>query len=105
MNLSIRDFQGKRVHMIGIGGSSMSGLAGLLKQRGYLVSGSDNYDIIFLHTNSFPFVFYHASSLLKVSARLLIFSLSFRSAASRKPPFLISAFRIIISCSCPVIWK
>ena len=44
MNLSIRDFQGKRVHMIGIGGSSMSGLAGLLKQRGYLVSGSDNYD-------------------------------------------------------------
>ena len=31
----------KRVHMIGVGGSSMSGLAGLLKDEGYEVSGSD----------------------------------------------------------------
>ena len=44
MDLNIESFRGKRVHMIGIGGSSMSGLAGLLRQRGYLVSGSDNYD-------------------------------------------------------------
>lgn len=44
MALHINDFQGKRVHMIGIGGSSMSGLAGLLHQRGYQVSGSDNYE-------------------------------------------------------------
>ena len=44
MDLNIESFRGKRVHMIGIGGSSMSGLAGLLKQRSYLVSGSDNYD-------------------------------------------------------------
>ena len=35
----IRDV--KRVHMIGVGGSSMSGLAGLLKDEGYEVSGSD----------------------------------------------------------------
>lgn len=44
MSLHIDTFQGKRVHMIGIGGSSMSGLAGWLHQRGYQVTGSDNYD-------------------------------------------------------------
>ena len=40
----IRDFQGKRVHMIGIGGSSMSGLAQMLLEKGYQVSGSDNME-------------------------------------------------------------
>ncbi len=38
----IKDYQGKRVHMIGIGGSSMSGLAEMLLHEGYTVSGSDN---------------------------------------------------------------
>ncbi len=38
----IRDYQGKRVHMIGIGGSSMSGLAQMLAEKGYRVTGSDN---------------------------------------------------------------
>ena len=38
----IRDYQGKRVHMIGIGGSSMSGLAQMLLEKGYHVTGSDN---------------------------------------------------------------
>lgn len=38
----IRDFVGKRAHMIGIGGSSMSGLAGMLMTNGVSVSGSDN---------------------------------------------------------------
>ena len=37
----IRDYAGKRIHMIGIGGSSMSGLAQMLISRGYQVSGSD----------------------------------------------------------------
>ncbi len=37
----IRDYQGKRVHLIGIGGSSMSGLAEMLMDQGYIVSGSD----------------------------------------------------------------
>ena len=37
----IRDYQGKRIHMIGIGGSSMSGLAQMLVSKGYQVSGSD----------------------------------------------------------------
>ena len=40
----IRDFQGKHVYMIGIGGSSMSGLAEMLAEKGYRVSGSDRAD-------------------------------------------------------------
>ena len=37
----IRDYTGKRIHMIGIGGSSMSGLAEMLIDKGYRVTGSD----------------------------------------------------------------
>ncbi len=40
--MNIRDYRGKRVHMIGIGGSSMSGLAEMLLHEGYTVTGSDN---------------------------------------------------------------
>jgi len=43
-NPHIRDFLGKRVHMIGIGGSSMSGLAKMLKAKKYQVTGSDNLE-------------------------------------------------------------
>ena len=41
MAAHINQYKGKRVHMLGIGGSSMSGLAFLLKEKGYIVSGSD----------------------------------------------------------------
>ena len=37
----IRDYQGQRIHLIGIGGSSMSGLAEMLLDEGYTVTGSD----------------------------------------------------------------
>ncbi|MDR3050472.1 MAG: UDP-N-acetylmuramate--L-alanine ligase [Oscillospiraceae bacterium] len=40
----IRDYTGQRVHMVGIGGSSMSGLADMLRHKGYQVSGSDRTD-------------------------------------------------------------
>ena len=40
--IHISQFRGKHIHMIGIGGSSMSGLAGMLKDNGYFVTGSDN---------------------------------------------------------------
>ena len=40
--MKIADYKNERVHMIGIGGSSMSGLAEMLVHRGYHVSGSDN---------------------------------------------------------------
>lgn len=42
MEPHITDFRGARVHMIGIGGSSMSGLAEMLKSEGYRVTGSDS---------------------------------------------------------------
>ncbi len=41
MTANIYDYQNQRVHFIGIGGSSMSGLASLLHEEGYQVSGSD----------------------------------------------------------------
>ncbi len=41
METNIFDYKGKRVHFIGIGGSSMSGLAGLLNEEGFIVTGSD----------------------------------------------------------------
>lgn len=37
----IRDYEKQRIHMIGIGGSSMSGLAQMLLKAGYTVSGTD----------------------------------------------------------------
>lgn len=37
----IKDFKGQRIHLIGIGGSSMSGLAEMLMDQGYSVTGSD----------------------------------------------------------------
>lgn len=40
--MNIKDFQHQRIHMIGIGGSSMSGLAEMLLREQYTVSGSDN---------------------------------------------------------------
>ena len=32
----------KRIHFVGIGGAGMSGIAEVLHNQGYLVSGSDN---------------------------------------------------------------
>ena len=45
----IRDFQGKRIHLIGIGGSSMSGLAEMLMDQGYRVTGSDRDEGYLIH--------------------------------------------------------
>lgn len=44
MEPHIAKFPGQRVHMIGIGGSSMSGLAEMLQHEGYIVTGSDAND-------------------------------------------------------------
>lgn len=41
MQARVDNYIGKRVHFLGIGGSSMSGLAGLLKSQGYIVTGTD----------------------------------------------------------------
>lgn len=45
----IRDIPGGRIHMIGIGGSSMSGLAEMLIDQGYRVSGSDRDETYLVH--------------------------------------------------------
>ncbi|MBR3494615.1 MAG: UDP-N-acetylmuramate--L-alanine ligase [Clostridia bacterium] len=39
--LRLQDYLGKRVHMIGVGGSSMSGLSKMLVEEGCTVTGSD----------------------------------------------------------------
>lgn len=44
MSINLSDFKNKRVHFIGIGGVSMSGLAEILLNRGFKVSGSDMKD-------------------------------------------------------------
>lgn len=41
MSINLTDFKNKKVHFIGIGGVSMSGLAEILLNRGFTVSGSD----------------------------------------------------------------
>ena len=45
----IRDYRGGRIHLIGIGGSSMSGLAEMLIDQGYRVSGSDRDETYLVH--------------------------------------------------------
>ena len=51
MNTSkqISDHRGGRIHLIGIGGSSMSGLAEMLMDQGYRVSGSDRDEGYLIH--------------------------------------------------------
>lgn len=45
----IRDYAGGSIHLIGIGGSSMSGLAEMLIDQGYKVTGSDRDDGYLIH--------------------------------------------------------
>ena len=45
----IKDYPGGRIHMIGIGGSSMSGLAEMLLDQGYHVTGSDRDETYLVH--------------------------------------------------------
>lgn len=41
MSFDLKQYKGKKVHLIGIGGSMMSGIAGILINNGVKVSGSD----------------------------------------------------------------
>jgi len=74
--MNIRDYQGKRVHMIGIGGSSMSGLAEMLLKEGYAVTGSDNansHAVERLRKMGIPVSVGHAAENVR-GADLLVFS-------------------------------
>ena len=72
----ILDYIGKHVHMVGIGGSSMSGLAGMLKQHGIRVTGSDSvrsYLTDLLEKDGIPVSIGHRAENLG-DAELLIYS-------------------------------
>ncbi|HZK34090.1 MAG TPA: UDP-N-acetylmuramate--L-alanine ligase [Bacillota bacterium] len=43
-NIHIKNFAGRHLHFVGIGGISMSGLAEILHSKGYSISGSDLQD-------------------------------------------------------------
>jgi UDP-N-acetylmuramate--alanine ligase len=47
MAVDIRDYKSKRIHLIGIGGTSMNALAMMLKNLGYEVTGSDRGESLF----------------------------------------------------------
>ena len=49
MTHRISNYAGGRVHLIGIGGSSMSGLAEMLIDQGYQVTGSDRDETYLIH--------------------------------------------------------
>ena len=63
----IKDYPGGRIHMIGIGGSSMSGLAEMLIDKGYTVSGSDRDETYLVHyvreKNAQVFIGHHAENV------------------------------------------
>ncbi len=74
--VSLRDFKGKTVHFIGIGGCSMSGLAIILKNLGYKPQGSDIAESAFtnkLKSENVPFAIGHDVNNLK-GASLVIYS-------------------------------
>ncbi len=74
--IDILDYQGKHVHMIGIGGSSMSGLAEMLLKEGYTVTGSDNansHAVERLRNMGIPVSVGHQAENVR-GASLLIFS-------------------------------
>ncbi|MBQ3423669.1 MAG: UDP-N-acetylmuramate--L-alanine ligase [Clostridia bacterium] len=76
MTQNILDFKGKHVHFIGIGGSSMSGLAGYLKQKGYVVSGSDrtaSHKTEHLETQGIPVAIGHDSGNVR-GADIIVYS-------------------------------
>ena len=78
----IKDFAGGKLHLVGIGGSSMSGLARMLKSEGYQVSGSDQsdgYALSALRELGIPVAVGHHPEVA-AQADLLIYSAAISSA-------------------------
>lgn len=64
-----------RVHFIGIGGVSMSGLAGLLQDTGYTITGSDAVEspvVASLRVRGIPVVIGHADPALAAGADVVV---------------------------------
>ncbi|MBR2661318.1 MAG: UDP-N-acetylmuramate--L-alanine ligase [Clostridia bacterium] len=92
----IRDYPGGRIHMIGIGGSSMSGLAEMLIDQGYRVSGSDRDETYLVHyvreKNAEVFIGHKAENVR--GADLVVYS----AAISKDNPERAEAERLGIPC-------
>ncbi len=78
--IELEQYKDKRVHFIGIGGCSMSGLAVILKNLGYFPQGSDINESIFtkkLESEGIPFVIGHDPDNIG-DAALVIYSAAIR---------------------------
>lgn len=76
MSINIQDFAGKRVHIIGISGASLCGLADLLQEQGYKVTGSDMKETIFtpfVRKCGVPFTIGHSEANVQ-GADLVVYS-------------------------------
>ena len=74
--IDINEYSGKRVHMIGIGGSSMSGLVDFLLVRGIRVTGSDrdnSHHVEALTARGIPVAIGHRAENVR-GADLIVFS-------------------------------
>lgn len=74
--ICLRQFKDKSIHFIGIGGCSMSGLAVILKDQGFLPKGSDISESVFtnkLASCGIPFVIGHSEENLG-DAALVVYS-------------------------------
>ena len=74
--IDIEQYTGKRVHMIGIGGSSMSGLVDFLLTRGIRVTGSDrdnSHHVEALVAKGVPVMIGHRAENVR-GADLIVFS-------------------------------
>ena len=72
--VDIRDYKNGRIHFIGIGGCSMSGLAQIMANRGYNVSGSDMKQSAFtdvLEAQQIPVHIGHDAALVKDAALVI----------------------------------
>ncbi|MBT3320263.1 MAG: UDP-N-acetylmuramate--L-alanine ligase [Clostridia bacterium] len=74
--VELQQYKGKKVHFIGIGGCSMSGLAVILKNLGFFPKGSDLNRSIFtekLEEQGIPFIIGHSAGNL-TDAALVVYS-------------------------------
>jgi len=74
--IDLQQYKGKRVHFIGIGGCSMSGLAVILKNLGYYPQGSDLNESVFtqkLEREGIPFRIGHDAKYIG-DAALVVYS-------------------------------
>jgi len=65
--MNLKDLEDKHIHFIGVGGIGMSGIAQLLAQRGYKISGSDlclNGNIVRLQKEGIQIILGHEPSAL-----------------------------------------